>query len=177
MRRLGFALLLVSALALGTSGCKKQRKREPVKLSEGPAALASMIQAGDPIAAVQFTKGFYGVENGAWRWTSHAFTVTLHPPRGAGADGARLVLKFSLPDAVFQKTGPIKMTARVNGLDLPPEEYKEPGDRTFSREVPGNALQGEAVAVDFTLDKFVPPTPNDLRELGVIVSAVGFEVR
>lgn len=177
MRKLKIALLLVAVLALGAAGCKKKRQREPVQLSDLPVTLASMIQAGDPVAAVQFTKGFYTVENGAWRWTAHAFTVTLHPPRGAAANGARLVLKFALPDAVFQKVGPIKMMARVNGLDLAPEEFKAAGDQTYSREVPGTALGADAVTVDFTLDKFIAPTPGDLRELGVIVSTVGFEVK
>ncbi len=175
MRGLGLALLL-GALLIGSSGCKKKRQREPVRLTE-QVSLATMLQAGDPGAAVQFSKGFYAVENNAWRWAAHAFSVTLHPPKAAAANGARLVLKFAIPDAVFQKVGAMKLTARVNGLDLAPEEYKAAGEQTYSRDVPGNALAGEAVMVDFTVDKFLPPSPGDPRELSVIVNAVGFEVK
>ena len=147
MRGLGLALLM-GALLMGSAGCKKKRQREPVRLTE-QVSLATMVQAGDPGAAVQFTKGFYAVENGSWRWTAHAFSVTLHPPKAAAANGARLVLKFAFPDAIFQKVGAMKLTARVNGLDLAPEEYKAAGDQTYSREVPANALTAEAVTVVF----------------------------
>jgi hypothetical protein len=174
MRRL--SLLLFCCVLLVPVSCKNRRKRPAVQVTE-EAGLASMIQAADPRAAAQFVKGFHVVEGNSWRWTTHAFTVTLRPPRNASQTGARLVLKFSIPDVVLEKVHSMKLSAKVNGLDLPPEEYTTPGDKTFTRDVPAAALAGDAVAVDFTLDKFLPPTPADQRELAVIVSAAGLEAK
>jgi hypothetical protein len=49
------------------------------------------------------------------------------------------------------------------------------GDYTYSRDVPPELLTGDAVTVEFTLDKALPPNPSDQRELGVIVQMVGLE--
>ena len=174
MRRL--ALLLFCCVLLSSIGCKSRRKRPPVQLTE-EAGLASVIQAADPRAASQFVKGFHVVENNSWRWTTHAFTVTLRPPRNAAQNGARLMLTFVIPDVVLEKVQSMKLSAKVNGLDLPPEQYTNAGAKTFTRDVPASALSGEAATVDFTLDKFLPPTANDQRELGIIVSAAGLEAK
>ena len=40
--------------------------------------------------------------------------------------------------------------------------------------MPPNLLAGESVKVDFALDKALPPGASDQRELGLVVSAVGF---
>jgi hypothetical protein len=175
MRRL-IPLLLIVPLLLVPTACKKKRRPAVAKASED-GGLATMIQVADPRAAVQLLKGFYPVENQAWRWTQSKFTVSLRPPRTGAQNGARLVLKFVIPDVVLQKLHSLKLSAKVNGIDLAPEEYTRPGEQTYSRDVPAIALPATAVSVDFALDKFLPPTPADNRELGIIVSAVGFEAK
>lgn len=177
MRRLVASFLMVGLLTFGAAGCKKKRKREVAKVTQDDGVLATMVQTADPRSAVQLTKGFYAVENDAWRWTAHAFSVTLHPPKTGAQNGARLILKFAIPELSIQRLKSLKLSAKVNGLDLPVEEFTKSGDQTFTRDVPAAALNGDAVTVDFTLDKFLPPTPNDQRELGLIVSAVGFEAK
>ena len=136
-----------------------------------------MIQVADPRTRLQLTKGFHEVEHDAWRWTEGSFSVAVRPPMGAAQKGALLVLKFVIPDLVLQQLKSIRLSASVNGLALPPEEYTKPGDYTYARDVPPAALAAPAVSVDFTLDKFLPPTPPDIRALGVIVSAIGLEAR
>ncbi len=176
MRRLILAVLL-GALLLVPAACKKKRKPATVATSSESGVLASMVQVADPRVAAQLTKGFYPVENQAWRWTQSKFSASLRPPKTGAQNGARLVLKFVIPDVVLQKLHSLKLSARVNGIDLPPEEYTRAGDQTYSRDVPPIALPATAVSVDFTLDKSLPPSPSDNRELGVIVSAVGFEAK
>jgi hypothetical protein len=136
-----------------------------------------MINVADPHFTVQLTKGFYDVESGAWRWTARNFSAMLRPPRDASQKGAMLVLKFAIAEVMIQKLQSINLSARVNGLDLPAEEYTKPGEYTYSRDVPPAALKNDAVVVDFSLDKALPPSPSDQRELGLIVSAVGFEAK
>ncbi len=178
MRRLrawGLSLLLITGVLLAP-GCKKKRQHTFLK-SADDGMLASMVQVADPRAAVQLVKGFYQVEGNAWRWTASHFTVALRPPRNAAQNGARLVLKFVIPDVVLQKLHSIKVSAKVNGLDLPPQEYTQAGEQTYSHDVAASALTSDVVNADFALDKFLPPSPPDKRELGVIASAVGFEAK
>lgn len=136
-----------------------------------------MIQVADPRTRLQLTKGFHDVEHNAWRWTEGSFSATLRPPLGSSQKGATLILRFKIPEVVLEKLKTIRLSASVNGLALPPEEYNKPGGYTYSRDVPPPALEAEAVSVNFTLDKFLPPTPADLRPLGVVVSEIGFEAK
>jgi hypothetical protein len=169
-------LLVLCCALMVPAGCKSRKKRAPVAAVDD-GSLLSMIQAADPRASAQFVKGFHTVENNSWRWAAHSFTVSLRPPRTAAEKGARLVLKFAIPDLVLAKVHAMKLSARVNGLDLRPEEYTTAGDKSFVRDVPPSALSGDAITVDFTVDKFLPPTDADQRELAVIVSAAGFEAK
>jgi hypothetical protein len=56
-------------------------------------------------------------------------------------------------------------------------EIDEAGQYIYSREIPANLLTGDVARVDFSLDKTIPPTAADRRELGVVVSVVGFQPR
>jgi hypothetical protein len=67
----------------------------------------------------------------------------------------------------------MSLSASVNGTPLSPESYTLPGEFTYSRDVPANLLAGESAKVDFSLDKTMPPSGSDQRELGVVVSTVG----
>ncbi|MDQ6759897.1 MAG: hypothetical protein M3Z32_08540 [Acidobacteriota bacterium] len=175
-------LILLGLLLMNPIACKRKKNRsiEQVTQSAQPETsgpLSSMVQAADPRTQRQLTKGFYAVEQNAWRWTEGSFSASLRPPLGSSRKGAMLVLKFSIPDLVLEKLKKIRLSASVNGVALSAEEYSKPGEYTYSREVPATALTSEAVSVDFNLDKFLPPTPPDIRELGVVVHAIGFEAR
>jgi hypothetical protein len=168
-------LLLIAVLMLGPSGCKRKKKR--ASENDEPAGMATMLQAADPRSAVQLIRGFHGVEAGAWRWTEQTFAVSLKPPAGAAANGATLVLKFVLPDVVVQKLGPVTLSAKIGSSVLTPEKFSVAGEQTYSRPVPAEALKSDAVTVEFALDKALPPTGEDIRQLGVILNMVGFEAK
>jgi hypothetical protein len=178
MRRLAFysfPVLLIAVLAVAPVGCK--RKRRNAKADEQPAGLATMVNAADPRSAVQLTRGFHTVEQNAWRWTTGSFAATLKPPAGSAQKGANLELRFVVPGAVINKLKSMTLTATVNGQKLAPETYTKEGEYTYMRDVPATALQQEAVNVEFTLDKFLPASPEDQRDLGVIMTMVGFEAK
>jgi len=168
--RAAFALLI----AVGFAGCHRDR-RVRVQTDEEPPRLAMMLSVADPRAATQLINGFYSLENNSWRWTAGKFTVMLRPPRAAETNGAVLKFKFNLPEAVLSKVKTLAISANVNGTALSPESYTQPGEYTYTREVPPKAFTGDAAKVEFTLDKFLPPSSSDLRELGVIATMVGFE--
>lgn len=160
-------LTLFPLLLLGT-GCKRRHTS-----SGQTQSLASSIYAGDPNVASHFAKGFYGVEENAWRWTSQDFAVDLSPPLHSDQKGAQLVVKLAVPDAVIQKLTSVQLSASVQGYKLEPQRYTKSGQYTYSRDVPGDKLNTDAVRVEFSLDHSLPPTDTDKRQLGIIVSDIG----
>jgi hypothetical protein len=168
------AAILIVTLAIAPAGCKRHRRVTVQTVEEAPA-LASVVAAADPHVASQFVSGFYGVEQNAWRWTAGRFSVLLRPPRTAAANGAVLQLKFAIPDVARSNMKAVSLSAYVNGMPLAPERYIQAGQFIYSREVPANLLAGDVARVDFSLDKTMPPSAADRRELGVVVSMVGFQ--
>lgn len=172
MRRLTAArvgCILIGVLALASPACKHRRR--PVQRTDEPM-FSSMISAADPREAVQFRKGFYDVEANSWRWTGKHFQVALSPPRQTGK-GVQLVLRFALADVIIKTFKSIQVSAAINGVQLAPQSYNQSGDFAYVRDVPSGQLSGDSVLIDFDLDKALPPTDSDHRELGIIVSQVG----
>ncbi len=101
--------------------------------------------------------------------------MALGRPGTAAQKGATINLVFAIPDLVIQKLKSITLYAAVNEVKLLPETYSKPGDYIYSRELLPASFTAERVSVDFHLDKALPPTATDSRELGIIVSAIGFE--
>jgi hypothetical protein len=159
------------------TACKRRRKIRVEQTEEDSATLASVIHMSDPRAAPQLLKGFYGIEEKSWRWTMGQFAIALRPPRNAGLNGATLHFKFTLPEAVLAKVKTVSLSASVNGAPLSRETYTEPGEFDYSRDVDAKLLAGDAVNVEFTLDKFLPAGSVETRELGVIATSVGFEAK
>lgn len=179
MRRLttrSWIVLLIVSLSVSSACKRKPRPRAEGAAEEAPV-LASMIHAADPRAANQLKSGFHQVEGNAWRWTARQFAVELRPPAGAAQKGATLVLKFGIPETVIDKLKTLTVAATIKGVKLSPEAFNKAGQFTYTRDVPSNALAGDVVLVEFTLDKAVPPNAQDSRELGVVASLVGFEAK
>lgn len=162
--------LLAVLLVLGSSACR--HRKPPVHAPEEPK-FASEISAGNPSEAGQFREGFYGIDANAWRWARKYFQVALGLPQLAPGMRVQLVLQCAIPDVVIASVKSVQLSATINGFQLEPETYKQPGDCVYMRDVPLDKLEGHSALVDFTLDKAMPPTAIEDRELGIIVSQVG----
>ena len=170
MRRLTLAAALL-LVAFAATNCRIKKKS--AAKAEDDGQLVSVINVADPRGSVQLTRGFHGLENQSWRWTMKNFTATLRPPAGSSQKGAKLELKFTIPDVMFNRVGPMTVDARTNGIDLGPQTFSNAGDYTYTRDIPATALASDAVAIDFAVDKGLPPGDPDPRELAVIVTSVG----
>jgi hypothetical protein len=168
------ACALLLTLAIAPLGCKRPRAHAQQAAEETPR-MASMVHVGDPKMAAQLVGGFYGIEANAWRWTARRFAVALRPPLGAAAKGAVLTLKLTVPPVVIEKERSVTLSAAIGGSALPPETYSKAGEYTYRRTVPAGALGGDTVRVDFELDKAMPPSGGDERELGIVVLSAGLE--
>jgi hypothetical protein len=137
----------------------------------------SFVKMNDPDADHQLLAGFYGVESGAWRWTSNSFSVRLRRP-DASPNGATLSFSFFLPDSVIHRLGAVTLTAWVRGATLKSTRYSRPGGYVFTSDIPQDAFAGQTMIVDFTLDKSISPDPNgDQRVLGVIANSIGLAAK
>lgn len=168
---------LLAALALVPMGCKRAKKVQVQQTVEESPRMSSVVTMGDPKAETQLVSGFYGIEGNAWRWAARQFTVVLRPPLGASQKGGTLQLNLTVPQVVIDKLKNVSLSATVDGSPLPPETYTQAGPYTYKREVSGNLLTADSVKVDFQLDKAMPPTDQDKRELGVVVNAVSLEAK
>jgi len=161
-------------LALASMGCKS-RKVKVQAADAGFPRMASAVSMGDPRADTQLVAGLYDVEAGSWRWSAKQFTVVLLPPSGSAQRGAKLELRLTVPPVVIEKLKAISLSATANGSALPPETYTRTGEYVYTRDVPAVALTGDSVRIVFQLDKVMPPSGGDIRELGIIVSSAALE--
>jgi hypothetical protein len=171
-------MAVVAILALASGGCRLRKKGAATKaVIEDDGQLASVVSVAEPRTAPQLTRGFYSVEADSWRWTAKNFSVVLRPPKGSDQKGAVLQMNFSIPEAVFNRLGAITVTAHVNGTDAGPQTFSTAGEGVYRRDVPGAALASDVVSVDFSLDKGLPPTQQDARELGIVVTSIGLTAK
>jgi hypothetical protein len=117
-------------------------------------------------------EGFYPPEPGGWRWTKRQFAVIF-----AGSGAARLVLQVYVPDASIQKLGQVTLAARLDGHDLGPQTFRQAGQFTYEREIAAGWMKPGGNRFDFALDKALPPSAADERELGIVVASVGLEAK
>ncbi len=175
-RAIPFALLIPALLL--TAGCRG-KNTPAVENDEGePAAKAVLVSAlkmSDPGAPAQLTKGFYAVEDHAWRWTQGNFSVLLKTPPGAAQRGATLTLTLTVAESSLKQLHSQTLEASIGGKSLKSEKYVDPGVHTFTADIPATALTGDAVNIDFSLDNAVPPGTTDRRELGIIANAISIE--
>lgn len=114
--------------------------------------------------------GFYPPEPGGWRWTKRQFEVTF-----ASTGPARLNLKIYVPDASIQRLGQVTLTARLGVHDLGPQTFHESGQYTYERDIPAAWMTPGGNRFDFALNKALPPSAEDARELGIVVVSASLE--
>lgn len=169
------------ACVLLTPACRGKHHRTAVQNEEpqdtGQHRIESTFKMNDTGAQPQLVKGVYGIESGTWRWTSGHFSILLRSPLSSAQHGGTLSLALTVPDVIIQKLGPVTLTASAGGTKLKSETYSKPGAYTFGADVPSSLLGNETVTFDFDVDKSIPPSSTDSRELALIVSAVSLEAK
>jgi hypothetical protein len=166
-RCLALAVLLVC-------GCRN-KDRVHVETDEGPPRMVAMIAMSDEKSSPQLLEGFYGLEDKSWRWTAGHFGVLLSTPPRAVQDGAVLKIQLSIPKPLIDRVKTTTLTAELGGTTLSPESFTQAGSFVFLRDVPAKLLGEDSVRVNFSLDRFLPAGTLDGRELGLVVTSIGFE--
>ena len=180
MRKLVLVMLLGGALIF--LACPKNEPElnrpageETATPMPPPAELLSTVHMADPRGAVQLLAGFYAVEQGTWRWTKKAFSVALKPPPPLPDEAVTLELRFTVPKVSIRRLQALTLSAAVNGVSVGAETFDKPGDFTFSKPVPAEALTGEVAKVSFKLDKAFAAGEIESRELGLVATSVALK--
>jgi len=166
-----FSCALLAALLCVSTACKH---RNVGTIEDGSTpALASAVHLADPRSAHQLAAGFWDVEARAWRWSKRQFAVVLRPPKGSAQKGATLSVTLTVPPVIIEKETSVTLSAAIGDTKLASETWSKAGNYVFKADVPAAILAGDSVRIDFELDKAMPPSDKDARELGIVVSRVG----
>jgi hypothetical protein len=165
------------ALAMfGAGACSRPKDvpspAAPVATAEAP--LYAYAQTNDLRVAPQFTKGWYGVEDGGWRWMARESETVLKNPQ---TFPAQFEVRLALPKGTMANVGgPVTFTVLVNGQPLGEETYPKDGSYVFQKTIAPGALGSELVRVTLRVNKAKAPVPGgDIRELGAIIEGLGFK--
>lgn len=162
---------------LVVGSCRPRRDLSGYTVEDAKANLLSVVNLGDVKHERQLKGGFHQIEEKAWRWTEPKFSVELKAPFAGQKIGAVLVVKGAAPDILLMKTGPITLSAALNGVGLGEQRFDKAGPVELRLDVAAAALRAETLIVEVTAKPGLPPGsfPGDGRALGLIVSSVGFE--
>ncbi len=142
-----------------------------------PAAVErSHLEMGDPAAAVQLLSGFYPAEEHAWRWSARTFSVVLKAPEGARSSGAKFEMHLFVPEQI-SRLGLLTINGDVNGYLLKAQTFSSSGNYTYERDIPANVFAGNVAIASFAFDKALRPSASEERELGAVISSLGFTPR
>jgi hypothetical protein len=111
----------------------------------------------------QIVSGLYDLEGNAWRWMSGSAVVLLKAP----AQRMPLEAVFTIPDSAPARRMDLLLDARV----VASQTYSAPG--TYTLQSPPQMPAGPTATVTLTADRTFS-VPGDHRELGVVVSTIGF---
>jgi len=111
--------------------------------------------------SVKLLEGWYALEHNSYRWTERNFAVELRRP--PSVNFSRLRFDFRLVGA-----GPISLSAKVNGIPVPPQTFSNEGDQSYLIQLPPEALNGGPIRILFSADRCLPPGIDE-RELALLV--------
>ena len=168
------ALVPLAAIALSACQNLPEAYAPPVQRQPfedfRPYRVSRIVDMADADAASHFVRDITGASGGTWRWTGQRPAVKV---RLRSTEKIRYVIDFSVADATFAETGPVRVSFFVNDRLLGKARYTRPGERHFEKPVPAEWLttdQDTIVAAE--VDK-VWVAPQDGAKLGLIVSRIG----
>jgi hypothetical protein len=171
LKFLPFLLLLTS--------CRPNRDLSQYTVEDPNSTLTAHIRTGNSKHAPQLLSGFHQIEQEGWRWVAPRFSAELKAPFGSPKLGATLTLRGSFPELVHARTGPMRISAKLNETDLPALTIQSPGEFAYSVDVPAQALAANRIVVSFATDKSIPPNtfPLDGRELALIIATISLDTK
>jgi len=124
----------------------------------------SNLRMNAPEAGQQIVSGVYQLENGEWRWMGKIAVILLKPP----AEPSPLVVHFFIPDLAPARQ------VRITVNDKVAATQDCPGPGTFTVATLPSKPEGDSATITISVDKTFS-SQSDKRELGIILTEVGFQ--
>lgn len=146
---------------VGMSAGVIDRVRADLVLDRHPTR--EFLPMNAPEAADQLVSGVYQLESGAYRWMSGRAIIILKAPEKP----LPLAVTFTIPAVAPAR----RVAVLVDGHPAAEQTYVRPGTYTFETAPlqPTNATVNVEIQVDRTFS-----APPDTRQLGIVLSSVGF---
>jgi len=172
------AVWLAAAAVVILSGCSREPEAYPPPpqrrraVAPDPPLLRPYVAMRDPEATAHIVRDVVpALQGGAWRWTRRRPELRF---RLGSTEGLKLAMRFSIVEATFRNTGPVRLAFFVNQQMIEKVQYGQPGIYQFEKPVPSELLQAHAVNhVAVEIDK-VWIAPHDREQLGFILIEAGF---
>jgi Dolichyl-phosphate-mannose-protein mannosyltransferase len=145
----------------GISAGAIDRVRADLVLERHPTR--EFLSMSAPQAPEQIVSGIYQLEAGAYRWMAGRAIVILKAPEKP----LSLAVTFTIPSAAPAR----RVAILVDGRPRAEQMYLQPG--TYTLETKPLQVAGPSVNVEIEVDRTFS-APPDARELGVVLSTVGF---
>lgn len=170
---LRLALILAALLLLDCGGAASLEPVATAPSAKPPALPLSVAHVADPRIVDQLVEGFHHLEGNAWRWTEQRFAVRLEPPPPVPFHSPTLELVFSVPETTITALGSVAISASLEGVALGSMTISEPRENiVFSSNVPSRLIGTKPLLAELSLDKAVPPSEQDGRELGIVAISI-----
>ena len=133
------------------------------------------LHAGDLRARPQLLGRWFNIEDGGWRWMSKEAQAVLRTPEESPVSPVSFELGLYFPEDHMKRAGgPVTVSILLEDDLLVEETYREPGAHTILQPVTTGSLPHPATRVAIRLNRAVPPTGEEERELGAVVLGLGF---
>jgi len=150
----GFWPFGISAGVIDRLSARKVVERQPT---------LTYLPMNAPEANEQIVSGIYDLEDHHFRWMARAAAVVLKSPPSARP----LRLEFSIPENAPAR----RVTLLVDGRRVASQSYSAPG--AYSLAAPPLQPAGASATVQIEIDRAFS-VPGDRRELGIVLTGVGF---
>jgi hypothetical protein len=144
----------------------------PAAVPAEPHQNLSYLNMGDIRCRPQLLSGWYTIEEGAWRWMAKEAEAVVRAPSGASPEFTLQL--FFPPDYIQRAGGPVTVSVTLDGKPLARETYVRAGGYRVSAVVPRERLTSPEATVAIRLNRAMPPSGAEQRELGAVVSGLGF---
>ena len=131
----------------------------------------SYLELGDLRSRPQLLSGWYSIEDGAWRWMAKEAEAVLLAPSGPLTFE---MLLFFPPDYMRRAGGPATVSVSLDDKPMYEKTYSQPGGHRVSSAIPQDLLASPATKVSIRVNRALPVTGSDQRQLAAVVERLGF---
>jgi hypothetical protein len=166
---------IIIVLLAGLAGCGREAGWQPLPAQRAasgardPGELSNSVRMDDATASEYIVKDITE-DPSAWRW------ALVRPELKLIVKDARklkLWMELAIPPVTFRVTGPVVVTAYVNGRSLGPMRFAEPGRHRYEKPVPDGWVQPDVpVIVAAEVDKRWI-SKDDGAQLSFLLNSVG----